>query len=82
MADRYIAKTRGFCYPVGASVEIVKRAGGISKLPVAEREALVRKTVVVGEDCSDMPAEALAYYVGRGDVVRVESPAPVVEDEE
>lgn len=71
MADRYIAKTRGFCYPIGASVDAVKQAGGISKLSPAEREALVRKTVVVGEDCSDMPAEALAYYLGRGDVARV-----------
>ena len=77
---RYVAVTRGFRYPVGASLDRVREAGGVSKLTDAEKKALVWKEVSIGDDCSDMPAESLAHYLQRGDVaVLAAEPEKVVK---
>lgn len=73
MADKFVAVTRGFAYPVGAALALVRKAGGFSKLPDDVRASIRFKTVRPGEDCSDMPAESLAHYLTRGDVARVEA---------
>lgn len=70
---KYVAVTRGFAYPVGADVEIVRRAGGFSKLTPAQQRAVRFKQVPRGGDCSDMPGESLERYLSRGDVAIVES---------
>ncbi len=72
MAEKYVAVTRGFAYPVGADLVLVRKAGGFSKLPADARATVRFKTVRPGQDCSDMPAESLAHYLSRGDVARVE----------
>lgn len=79
MADRLIAK-RGFNYPVGASLERVRRAGGLPNLSEEERASLVIKRVEVGGDCSDMPPESVALYESRGQIVRVRAAKPKDED--
>jgi len=77
-----VAVTRGFRYPVGASVAAVARAGGLSKMSPSQREALTFKTVLKGERCDDMPASAAALYLGRGDIARVVQSSPVAEGDE
>ena len=49
----------GFQYPVGSDLELVREAGGLSKLPHEQRLAVVGrlKSVAVGDFCDDMPAE-------------------------
>ena len=73
---RYVAVTRGFRYPVGASLDRVREAGGVSKLPDDEKKALAWKEVGIGDDCSDMPVESLALYLQRGDVAILEGFLP------
>lgn len=73
MADRYVAVTRGFAYPVGADLAAVRKAGGFPKMSPAEQQRIRFKRVEIGEDCSDMPAEGLARYLERGDVAKVET---------
>lgn len=73
MAEKYVAVTRGFAYPVGADLALVRKAGGFSKLPEDQRAKIRFKSVSIGQDCSDMPAESLAHYLTRGDVARVET---------
>lgn len=73
MADKFVAVSRGFAYPVGADLALVRQAGGFSRLPEDQRARVRFKTVRPGEDCSDMPSESLARYLTRGDVARVEA---------
>lgn len=70
---KYVAVTRGFAYPVGAALEVVRKAGGFSRLSPAQQKSVRFKTVPRGGDVSDMPAESLARYLSRGDVAMVES---------
>jgi hypothetical protein len=81
MRERLRAK-RGFNYPKDPVVAAaVRTAGGLSQMPPAAREAAVRLYVRVepGGWCDDMPADAAARYLERGDVERVQVddvPAP------
>ena len=79
MADRLIVKSRGFRYPVGASAEAVRQAGGLSRMTSAARAALTFRVVSPGDDCSDMPAESVALYLERGNIERVPAPGTTRE---
>jgi hypothetical protein len=68
VADRLIVQRRGFRYPVGASIGVVARAGGLSKMTDAQRAGLVFKEAAVGERCDDMSPASAAIYIARGDI--------------
>lgn len=76
MADRLRAKTRGFKYPIGDDVALVREAGGLGQLSDDVRRAVWdrMKEVKIGEFCDDMPAEAAARYLERGDLELVPAP--------
>lgn len=72
MAKRLIAVARGFAYPVGKHLTLVRDAGGLSKLTPSQRASVRFKTVDIGGDCSDMPAAAVTRYLASGDIAVVE----------
>lgn len=72
VADRYVVVSRGFRYPVGDGDARIKRAGGLSKMAADQLASIRFKDVGIGDDCSDMPAAALALYLERGNIARVE----------
>lgn len=71
MAKRLVAVTRGFAYPVGDYLARVREAGGLSRLTADQARVMRFKVVPVGGDCSDMPADAAARYLSRGDIAVV-----------
>ena len=92
-----VAEGREFNYPADAvSEKIIKESGGRSQLSEEDRKKVKFKTVTEGQDCSDMPISALAFYLERGWIIegRVEPfvmepfvmeplvMEPVVEEEE
>lgn len=82
MAINYtVGKGREFTYPADAkSLEIVKSAGGVSKLSETEKLVVKYKVVIEGQDCSDMPADVREIYVSRGwiDVIDSDKTVPTV----
>jgi hypothetical protein len=76
MSSRYIvAEGQEFSYPADLiSQQVIKSAGGRSKLTEEDKQKVKIKTVMAGEDCSDMPASALALYLERGLVLKVLPP--------
>ena len=82
MSSRYIvAEGQEFSYPADLiSQQVINSAGGRSKLTEEDKKKVKIKTVFAGEDCSDMPTTALALYVERGLVNKIDtepSPPPV-----
>jgi hypothetical protein len=72
LAERIRVKRRGFTYPGDPdSLRLVREAGGLSKLTPEARARVRMKEVAVGDFCDDMPAEAQARYLERGDLERV-----------
>ncbi len=74
MAKRLRAVTAGLSYPCAADLEMVREAGGMSKL-TKENHAKVKareRKPKVGEWCDDMPAESVAYQLLRGRIEEVE----------
>lgn len=69
---KLVAVSRGFAYPVGEGLALVRKAGGLSKLSEAERKRVKFKTVAIGDDCSDMPSESVALRLERGEIAIVE----------
>jgi hypothetical protein len=66
----------GLSYPDAKSLEIVLRAGGMSKLSGEQRKKIKRREVKPGDWCDDLPEISRAYRLGRGDVEEVDvSPA-------
>jgi hypothetical protein len=64
-----------FNYPAdAASEQIIKNAGGRSKLKEEERVLVKFKTVVEGQNCSDMPVAVRDLYVSRGWIIVQETP--------
>lgn len=82
MSKHYVVsdtEQRSFTYPANqASMNIVKMAGGVSKLSQEHHAMVSFKTVGPGEDCSDMPASSLEIYLARGWVKEVEPKAEKV----
>ncbi len=77
MTDRLrVTENKTVSYPVGESLELVKRRGGYSKLTDEEREGLVIKDVRGGHFCDDMPEEARAAFIRRGLVEIVKAAKP------
>lgn len=69
----------GLHYPEpGKSLEIVRAAGGLSKLSEEERAKVKIKDVRAGAWCDDLPEESRASLIrkGRVEVVEVEGKAP------
>ena len=72
MAERIRVKRRGFTYPADPeSLRLVREGGGLSKLTPEDRARVRMKEVAIGDFCDDMPAEAQARYLERGDLERV-----------
>lgn len=71
MSKTYIVGPgREFNYPANDfSAKIIHRAGGRSKLTETDKLQVKIKTVLEGDDCSDMPKDALKLYISRGWVV-------------
>ncbi|MEE9359076.1 MAG: hypothetical protein V3U85_01195 [Hyphomicrobium sp.] len=67
MADR-LRTRRGMDYPDAASLEVVRAAGGLQKMTPAARAELTMIRVEAGDWCDDLPEEARARYLARGDV--------------
>ncbi len=77
MEDRLrVTEGNTVSYPVGASLELVKRRGGYSNLTDEEREGLDIKDVRGGQYCDDMPEEARPSFIRRGLVEVVEAAKP------
>jgi len=76
-AHNYIvAEGHEFTYPADAiSLQLVRQAGGVSKLTDDQRERISFKTVKAGDDCSDMPQPALGIYINRGWVIPRTNPS-------
>jgi|WetSurMetagenome_2_1015567.scaffolds.fasta_scaffold853041_2 hypothetical protein len=71
MPNRYtVAEGHEFNYPADlSSFQIIKSAGGRSKLTEQEVARVKYKTVKAGQDCSDMPKSSLEIYLQRGWVI-------------
>lgn len=84
MAKKYVvADGEEFHYPADASsLQIIRNAGGVSKLNETERSLVTFKQVTAGMDCSDMPAESLQTYLSRGMVIEVLDLEPTDEKPE
>ena len=76
MSDRLRVVKREFTYPVPASLEVVRVAGGMSKLTPEERKSVQVKIVKPGDYCDDMPTESIALRLERGEIERVPDGAP------
>jgi len=62
-----VAPGHEFNYPADSTSEAaIKRAGGRSKMTAEALKQLKFKTAREGEDCSDMPKDALKLYLERG----------------
>jgi hypothetical protein len=75
MPEHLRAKTRGFNYPIGDSLTLVREAGGLSRLTPDQISSLVMKRVEIGECCDDMPADSAAILLARGDIEVYDDPA-------
>lgn len=69
---RLVVVSGGFAYPTGDALELVRKAGGFSRLTETVRKSVKFKTVTVGDDCSDMPFESQAVYLERGEIAIVD----------
>lgn len=76
MSKHYtVAEGCEFTYPADvASLRLVQKAGGVSKLSNEELSRIKFKTVKSGDDCSDMPLSSLQVYLSRGDIIETVSP--------
>lgn len=74
MTKRYtVGPGQEFNYPADeVSQQIIKNAGGRSKLSEDEKALVTYKTVTEGQDCSDMPEYPLGLYLSRGWVIEEE----------
>ena len=75
-----VAEGQEFSYPADEiSYQLLKNAGGRSKLPEAERVLVTYKTATEGQDCSDMPVAARDQYVSLGLII-VQDEQPKAEE--
>ena len=58
----------GLTYPSPESLEMVKRAGGISKLSNRQKSKLVLIERKPGQFCNDLPTSSLKDQLKRGNV--------------
>jgi hypothetical protein len=79
MSTNYtVAPGHLFNYPADSSSEqIIKNAGGRSKLSEQERKLVKFKTAREGQNCNDMPQSILELYLSRGWVVESKPIVPV-----
>ena len=61
----------GLMYPTPASLKIVLKAGGISKLSEAQREKVTLKNVKAGALCDDIPEKSIKSLVAQGSIEEV-----------
>lgn len=78
MADRLTVGPRALTYPADeASWAIVREAGGLSKLTPAQRASVKLKRVEPGQSCDDLPADAAAARIARGEVIVAKAKPPL-----
>lgn len=84
MAKFIVGPGQEFNYPANdKTVKIIAMVGGRSKLNEEQLASCSFKTVREGEDCSDMPPNALDLYLSRGMVIEVGAePVAVAEVED
>tara|TARA_R110000824_G_scaffold14098_2_gene60447 strand:+ start:952 stop:1191 length:240 start_codon:yes stop_codon:yes gene_type:complete len=58
-------------YPTPATLKIVIKAGGISKLSVAQRERVTLKNVNAGALCDDIPEKSIKGLLAKGSIKEV-----------
>ena len=61
----------GLMYPTPASLKLVLKAGGISKLSEAQREKVTLKNVNAGALCDDIPEKSIKSLVAKGEIEEV-----------
>jgi hypothetical protein len=71
MAERLRA-VKGMVYPDPKSLELVRGAGGLSKLTPDQRKKVRLRRVKAGDWCDDVPPESLEHLIKKGGVVRVQ----------
>lgn len=62
----------GITYPVGDSVEVIRKAGGIRKLSPEKRARLNFKRANPGDWCDDIPDAPRGAYLAAGKIEEVE----------
>ena len=78
-----VGEGQEFNYPADTvSEQIIKNAGGRSKLTEDQKSLVKYKTATEGMDCSDMPKAVLELYVSRGWVIekKDEPVVPVIPE--
>jgi hypothetical protein len=82
MPSRFIvAPGQGFNYPADLiSLQIIKSAGGWSKLSAEDRLRVTYKRVEAGEDCGDLPKDTLKLWLSEGLVIDTEAVIPTEEE--
>ncbi len=73
MAER-IQAIVGLDYPAPESLEMVRAAGGISKLTPEQRQGLKLVRVEPGGWCDDLPEESREHLIKKGCIVIVDEP--------
>jgi len=63
----------GISYPNAASLKIVQKAGGLSKLTDAQREKVTIKNVKPGGFCDDIPEASRKNFLRFGYIKEVDS---------
>jgi hypothetical protein len=61
----------GLMYPTPATLKIVIKAGGISKLSEAQRENVTLKNVKAGALCDDIPEKSIKSLLAKGEIEEV-----------
>ena len=61
----------GLIYPTPASLKLVLKAGGISKLSEAQREKVTLKNVNAGALCDDIPEKSIKDLLAKGSIKEV-----------
>lgn len=78
MSKYTVASGQEFNYPADLqSQQIIKSRGGRSKLTESDKDLVTYKIVTEGQDCSDMPEDALKLYLSRGWVIEETAQKPV-----
>jgi len=66
----------GLTYPDASSLEIVREAGGLSKLTPEQRAKVKLREIKPGEWCDDVPKESREHLIEKGTVVLVQIEEP------
>ena len=71
MSERLRA-VKGLVYPEPNSLELVRNAGGLSKLTAEQRKKVRLRRLKAGDWCDDLPPESVNHLIAKGGVERVQ----------